>query len=85
MPNNQLAVIVKESGLAPAKAKTILTQFQNYFDIAADWETKAKSIKVINETQTAEMEMARTGRLFLSVFEQKKKEETTQDVEWPND
>ena len=65
MAENQLAVIVKESGLAPAKAKAILTQFQDYFDIAADWETKAKSIKVTNETQTAEMEMARTGRLFL--------------------
>jgi len=62
---NKLAVIVKESGLAPAKAKQILTQFQDYFNIAAEWETKAKSLVVTKESQTAEMAMARTGRLFL--------------------
>lgn len=65
MQENQLQVIVKESGLEPAKAQFILTKFQNYFAIAADWEVKAKSIIVTSETQTAEMEMARTGRLFL--------------------
>jgi len=65
MKENQLQVIVKESGLEPTKAKVILEKFQNYFEIASEWETKAKSLVVTNETQTAEMEMARTGRLFL--------------------
>jgi|26BtaG_2_1085354.scaffolds.fasta_scaffold09410_2 hypothetical protein len=63
--NNQLAIIVKESKLEPSKAKYILEQFQDYFEIAAEWEVKAKNIVVTKETQTTDMEMARTGRLFL--------------------
>lgn len=62
---NQLQVIVKESGLEPTKAKYILEKFQNYFEIASEWEIKARTIKVTNETQTTDMEMARVGRLFL--------------------
>jgi len=62
---NKLQVIVKESGLDQPKAKVILEKFQDYFKIAAEWETKAKAIVVTNATQTAEMQMARTGRLFL--------------------
>jgi len=65
MAENQLEVIVKDSGLEPLKAKAILAQFQNYFEIAAEWEKKAKALIVTREDQTAEMEMARTGRLFL--------------------
>ena len=63
--NSSLAVIVKESGLEPTKAQVILDKFQDYFSIAAEWETKAKSIVVVNETQRADMDMARVGRLFL--------------------
>jgi hypothetical protein len=62
---NQLAVIVKESNLEPTKAKFILEKFTDYFEIASDWEKKAKAIVVTKETQTAEMAMAREGRLFL--------------------
>lgn len=62
---NQLAIIVKESGLEVAKAKYILEKFQDYFGIAEEWEKKAKTLIVTNDTQTAEMQMARTGRLFL--------------------
>lgn len=62
---NQLAVIVKESGLEATKAKVILEKFQDYFEIASEWEKKARTLVVTNETQTAEMQMARTGRLFL--------------------
>lgn len=62
---NQLQIIVKESGLESTKAKYILNQFQDYFEIASEWEKKAKSLVVTNESQVAEMEMARTGRLFL--------------------
>jgi colicin import membrane protein len=65
MAENQLQVIVKESGLEPTKARYILEQFQDYFQIASEWEIKAKALIVTNEKQTAEMEMARTGRLFL--------------------
>jgi len=62
---NQLQVIVKDSGLEPTKAKFILDNFQNYFEVADEWTKKAKSILVTNENQTADMEMARVGRLFL--------------------
>lgn len=62
---NQLQVIVKDSGLEPTKAKYILEQFQDYFKIADEWTIKAKSIVVIDESQTTDMEMARVGRLFL--------------------
>jgi len=62
---NQLAVIVRESQLESTKAKFILEKFTDYFEIASDWEKKAKAIVVTKETQTAEMAMAREGRLFL--------------------
>jgi len=65
MKNNQLEIIVKESGLEAIKAKSIINNFQNYFDIAADWEIKAKTVVVTNENQLADMKMARVGRLFL--------------------
>lgn len=60
-----LDIIVKESGLETTKANYILEQFKDYFNIAAEWETKAKSIVVIDESQVVDMQMARTGRLFL--------------------
>lgn len=62
---NRLAVILKDSQLEPSKVKYILEQFQGYFAIAEEWEQKAKAITVTKADQTAEMEMARTGRLFL--------------------
>jgi hypothetical protein len=62
---NQLEVIVKESQLEPTKAKYILDNFQNYFQLASEWEVKARNIVVTSPDQKAEMEMARAGRLFL--------------------
>lgn len=62
---NQLEVIVKESGLEQSKAKFILENFQNYFEIADEWANKAKTIKVTDASQKADMEIARVGRLFL--------------------
>jgi len=62
---NQLQVIVRESGLETTKAKYILERFQDYFMLADEWTIKAKTIKVTNADQKVEMQMARTGRLFL--------------------
>ncbi len=61
----QLQVIVKESGLEKTKAKFLLDNFKNYFDIADEWDRKAKAIVVTNEDQTEVMQRARDGRLFL--------------------
>ena len=63
--NNQLQLIVKESGLETTKSKYILDKFTNYFEIASDWEKKAKDIVVKSADDKAEMQMARVGRLFL--------------------
>ena len=43
---NQLQVIVKESGLEQSKAKFILDNFQNYFEIADEWAHCHKKFKL---------------------------------------
>jgi fused signal recognition particle receptor len=63
--STSLVKIVNESGLEKTKADYILEKFQDYFQIAADWETKARALVVTDEKQVAEMKMAREGRLFL--------------------
>lgn len=78
--DNQFALVVKQSGLdvESPKAKALLEQFSDYFDIAADWEAKAKVIVVTDASQTGDMKMAREGRLFLRekriAIEKKRKE-----------
>ena len=62
---NELAIIVKESGLESAKAQVMLDKFSDYFKVAADWEIRAKTIIVKDASQIVDMKMARTGRLFL--------------------
>lgn len=62
---NSLQVIVQESGLEKTKADILLSNFQDYFKVASEWEAKAKTLIVTDENQKAEMQMARTGRLFL--------------------
>lgn len=62
---NELVKVINESGLDKSKAQVLLENFSNYFEIAADWENKAKMLVVTNEKQTTEMKMAREGRLFL--------------------
>jgi len=65
MSENKLEVIVKESQLEATKAQYILDRFNDYYQIAAEWEIKAKAIVVTDESQKTEMEKAREGRLFL--------------------
>ena len=66
MENNQLTVIVQNSGLEPTEGQTILEKFNSYEEVARDWENKAKAIVVTDVSQVAEMKMAREGRLFLA-------------------
>jgi len=65
MKDNKLQVIIQDSGLETTKARVLLENFKDYFDIADEWETKAKAIVVTNENQKPDMAMARIGRLFL--------------------
>ena len=62
---NQLAIIVKESGLEKTKSQALLDQFSDYFQIASEWEKKASMIVVADASQVSDMKMARIGRLFL--------------------
>jgi chromosome segregation ATPase len=62
---NQLEVIVKESGLEQTKAKFILDNFTSYFKLADEWEKKAKMINVTSAEQLSDMKIARVGRLEL--------------------
>lgn len=62
---NKFVAIVQTSGLEQNKAQFLLEQFQDHYKMAAEWAKKAKTIVVTNETQTVNMKMARTGRLFL--------------------
>jgi len=62
---NQLAVIVQASGLEKTKAQTLLDEFSGYFEMAAEWEAKAKNIKVTDASQRADIAMARVGRLLM--------------------
>jgi DNA repair exonuclease SbcCD ATPase subunit len=62
---NKLELIVRDSGLEKTKADVILSKFQNFFELASDWERKAKTIRVTSEDQVDDMKMARTGRLLL--------------------
>jgi hypothetical protein len=62
---NQLAIIIKDSGLEKTKSEVLLEKFSDYFKIAADWERKAKELKVTDESQRVEMKMAGEGRKFL--------------------
>jgi len=62
---NELAVIVEKSGLDKTKAQVLLDNFSGYFQVASEWEKKAKTIIVTNAGQKVEMHMARVARLFL--------------------
>lgn len=63
--NNKLIELVKGSNLDESKRNYILTNFQSYFQIAKEWEEKAKALVITDISQIAEMKQAREGRLFL--------------------
>jgi len=63
--SDKLQLIINDSGLETTKARVLLENFKDYFDIADEWETKAKAIVVTDEKQKPDMAMARVGRLFL--------------------
>lgn len=61
----QLSVIVKQANLDKTKSKAIQESFNGFFEIASEWEQKAKAIIVTDESQKDLMKQAREGRLFL--------------------
>jgi DNA repair exonuclease SbcCD ATPase subunit len=65
MEQNQLVVIVKEKGLQDAEATALIDRFSEVSGIVAGIEAKAREIKVTDETQVGDMELARSLRLEL--------------------
>lgn len=63
--NDRLTALVKAGDLGVTKAEYLLERFRNFFDVAAEWEKKAREIVVTDAGQTEIMALARTGRLFL--------------------
>lgn len=62
---NKLVELIKGSNLDETKANYILNNFQSYFQIAKEWEEKARELVITDISQLAEMKQAREGRLFL--------------------
>jgi len=78
LPEQKFHVMVKEANLDESRAGYLLKQFSEHFKEAAEWAKKANDIIVTNENQTVMMEIARTGRLFLS----KKRQEIEKARKW---
>lgn len=78
LPEQKFQVMIKEASLDESRANYLLHNFSNHFKEASEWARKAKDIIVTNENQTVMMEMARTGRLFLS----KKRQEIEKARKW---
>lgn len=60
-----IEVIISKSGLPDLEKKTLKEKFNPFISVAEEWTQKAKTIVVIDETQTDLMKQAREGRLFL--------------------
>lgn len=65
MKENQLSVIVEQSGLETNHAQSILKNFTGFFEEAQQWEQKARKIVVTDVSQTDIMNEAREARLAL--------------------
>ncbi len=60
-----LVRIINESGLEKSKSDVLIENFSNYFEIAKEWDNKAKQIVVTSKDQVEDMKTAREGRLML--------------------
>ena len=78
LPEQVFHSMVKQASLDESRANYLLQNFSGHFKEAAEWAKKAKDIIVTNENQTVMMEIARTGRLFLS----KKRQEIEKARKW---
>lgn len=79
----QITDLIQTANLETTKAQTIQNAFKGFFDVAAQWETKAKTLTVTDATQVVEMKMAREARLFLKnkrVEVEKKRKELKENL-----
>lgn len=62
---NALVKIVQESGVEKETGTTLTQKFIAFYEQINSWKQKAMAIVVTDETQTADMKIARTARLAL--------------------
>jgi len=62
---NELEIVIKESGLEISQSTDILKKFNIFFEQAKEWEVKAKFLVVKNENDIEIMSQAREARLAL--------------------
>lgn len=62
---NKLLEVINQSGLEKTKSDILLENFENFYEIASEWQAKANQIIVNDVSNVAEMKLAREGRLFL--------------------
>ncbi|MFA5166836.1 MAG: hypothetical protein WC449_06125 [Candidatus Paceibacterota bacterium] len=60
-----LMVLIDKSGLSQTQKDLMAEKFGEAFKISKEWEEKSRTIRVVDANQTADMKMARVGRLFL--------------------
>lgn len=65
MKNQELEVIIQESGLEKSQGQVILENFASFIKEASEWEVKAKAINITDISQVQEMANAREARLAL--------------------
>lgn len=78
LPEQVFHSMVKQASLDESRANYLLQNFSGHFKECAEWAKKSKDIIVTNENQTVMMEIARTGRLFLS----KKRQDIEKARKW---
>lgn len=59
---SKLVTLVESSGLEEVESTSLIDRFNNYEQIAKEWENKAKAIVVTDRSQTTEMAMAKEAR-----------------------
>jgi hypothetical protein len=63
--DNNLVKLAESSPLEKTKSQVIMDNFKSFFEEINQWELKAKSIKITDVSQVAEMQQAREIRLHL--------------------
>lgn len=61
----QVIDVIESSGLEPDTTRSLKEKFLPFWEQVVSWKEKAEMLVVTDESQTAEMKMARTARLAL--------------------
>jgi len=67
---SQLLSLIEENNIESTDKQTLLERFNDYEDIATEWEVKARTIVVTSADQKTEMAMAKEARKKFSLMRQ---------------